>query len=375
MNFTIRPKMVFWMLIICLVLTLLSQVTVISYIMSAPLAFVSCFILSSTTMLPSFLLIWWLDRHEPEPFGLLLLCFFWGAFVATGISIIGNTMAYSIFGIFFNEVLQDFLIVSVMAPIVEEFTKALALFFLYLLFYDEFDNALDGIVYGAICGLGFAWFENISYYMEPFVDHSTNTGVFELIQLFYARGIVSALGGTHVIFSAITGLGFGIYRERGGRTLILLPLALLFSIFAHFMWNTYVHIFTDFFQTSLLSYLIGLPLAVLFLQGPFMVFLIGGILSSWKSEQNLISHYLQDENEDIISKIELHLFTRKNGVRVFRPLLFLQPQSIQKQNRILRYQVQLAFAKWHHEEHDLDWKEIEQIREQIRDIKKTSKQI
>ena len=151
-----------------------------------------------------------------------------------------------------------------MAPVVEEFTKGLAIFFLYLLFYDEFDNALDGIIYGAICGLGFAWFENISYYMEPFIDHSTNTGVFELMQLFYARGIVSALGGTHVIFSIITGLGFGIYRERGGGTLILLPLASSFSIFAHFMWNTYVHIFTDFFHTSLLSYLIGLPLAVLF---------------------------------------------------------------------------------------------------------------
>ena len=374
MNLTIHTKVRFWICIIILSLIPLSKVTVLSYIPSVPLAFGSCFILSCMTMLPSFLLIWWLDRHEPEPFELLLLCFFWGAFVATGISILGNTMAYSIFGIFFSEALQDFLIVSIMAPVVEEFTKGLAIFFLYLLFYDEFDNALDGIIYGAICGLGFAWFENISYYMEPFIDHSTNTGVFELMQLFYARGIVSALGGTHVIFSAITGLGFGIYRERGGGTLILLPLALLFSIFAHFMWNTYVHIFTDFFHTSLLSYLIGLPLAVLFLQGPFMIFLIGGVLSSWKSEQNLISHYLQDENEDVISKIELHLFTRESGIRVFHPLLFLQPHSVQEQNQILRHQVKLAFAKWHHEEHNAEWEEIERIRDQIRHIKNTSNQ-
>ena len=116
-------------------------------------------------------------------------------------------------------------------------------------------------------------------------------------------------------------------------------------------------------------------MAVLFLQGPFMVFLIGGILSSWKSEQNLISHYLQDETEDVISKMELQLFTRENGVRVFHPLLFLQPQSIQNQNRILRHQVQLAFAKWHHEEHDVEWEEIEQIRNQIRHIKNNSNQV
>ena len=127
---------------------------------------------------------------------------------------------------------------------------------------------MDGIIYGAICGLGFAWFENISYYMEPFVDHSSDTGILELLQLFYARGIISALGGTHVIFSAITGLGFGIYRERGGISVVLIPLGLIFAIFAHFLWNTYVHIFTDFFDTPLMSYMVGLPLAVVFLQGP-----------------------------------------------------------------------------------------------------------
>ena len=164
------------------------------------------------------------------------------------------------------------------------------MFFLYILFYDEFDNALDGIIYGAICGLGFAWFENISYYMEPFIDASSDTGLVELFQLFYARGIVRALGGTQVIFYALTGMAFA-YREGG--LILLIPFGLL-SIFAHFLWNTYVHLFTDYFDfIDVLWYWFANGRSIF--TGPFILFLIGGILSSWKSEQ-LLSFIISKTN-------------------------------------------------------------------------------
>ena len=369
MKLQIEPKIVFWILIVFLVLAPLIQLTFIPFILSAPLAFIGCFLLSSLTMFPIFSFIWWLDRHEPEPLWLLLLCFFWGAFVATGISLLGNLLASHLFGLIFTEELQVFLTISITAPIVEECTKGISLFFLYILFYDEFDNALDGIIYGAICGLGFAWFENISYYMEPFTDTSSDTGFLELLQLFYARGIISAVGGTHVIFSALTGLAFGLYRERGGKTIILIPLGLLFSIFAHFLWNTYVNIFTDYFESPLMSYGVGLPMAVLFLQGPFILFLIGGILSSWKAEQRIIAHYLADESLDVVSEAEQHLFQRNNGVRAFYPMLFLQPKILQQKNRILQLQIKLAFLKWHHEIHLDEIENIEQMRYDIIETK------
>ena len=38
-------------------------------------------------------------------------------------------------------------------PFIEEFTKGLALLFIYLFFTKEMDNVVDGIVYGAlVCG-------------------------------------------------------------------------------------------------------------------------------------------------------------------------------------------------------------------------------
>ena len=43
------------------------------------------------------------------------------------------------------------------APIVEEIAKALGVTLIFRLLRAEFDNMRDGIVYGALVGLGFNW--------------------------------------------------------------------------------------------------------------------------------------------------------------------------------------------------------------------------
>src|SRR5262249_52130211 len=45
------------------------------------------------------------------------------------------------------------------APIAEEIAKALGVLLIFWLLRAEFDNMRDGIVYGALVGLGFNWFE------------------------------------------------------------------------------------------------------------------------------------------------------------------------------------------------------------------------
>ena len=47
------------------------------------------------------------------------------------------------------------------APLVEETIKAFALLLLVLFYWKEFDTPLDGFIYGAMIGLGFAWAENV----------------------------------------------------------------------------------------------------------------------------------------------------------------------------------------------------------------------
>ena len=49
------------------------------------------------------------------------------------------------------------------APIAEESAKALGVLLLFWLLRAEFDNMRDGLVYGALVGLGFTWFEAALY--------------------------------------------------------------------------------------------------------------------------------------------------------------------------------------------------------------------
>jgi hypothetical protein len=60
---------------------------------------------------------------------------------------------------------------SIVAPIVEEFLKGLAVVIVFFIFYKEFDSILDGIIYGGIVGLGFAATENTIYiYRNGYLD-------------------------------------------------------------------------------------------------------------------------------------------------------------------------------------------------------------
>ena len=49
------------------------------------------------------------------------------------------------------------------APVIEEILKGLAVVLVFLIFRKEFDSALDGIVYAGVTALGFAATENAYY--------------------------------------------------------------------------------------------------------------------------------------------------------------------------------------------------------------------
>src|SRR3989304_2770005 len=105
--------------------------------------------------------VYWLDRYEKEPHILLGATFFWGAAIAAGGAFLINT----IFGIGIylftgSEAASEIGTASIIAPIVEEFLKGLAVAIVFFMFRKEFDSILDGIIYGGIAALGFAATEN-----------------------------------------------------------------------------------------------------------------------------------------------------------------------------------------------------------------------
>ena len=181
--------------------------------------------------------VYWLDRYEKEPKILLGAAFFWGVVIAAGGAFIINT-AFGI-GIYIftgSESAAEIGTTSIVAPIVEEFLKGLAVAIVFFLFYKEFDSILDGIIYGAIVALGFAATENTIYIYRNGYQESGWGGLFLLV---FIRVII--VGWQHPFYTAFTGIGFAVSRTNKNSLInIIAPLAGFgIAIATHSFHNTF----------------------------------------------------------------------------------------------------------------------------------------
>ncbi len=124
---------------------------------------VSGFIGFATSLLFASIL-YWLDRFEKEPLLLLGGVFLWGAIVAAGSAfLINTTLGLGIYVFTGSNSATDLATGSIVAPMVEEILKGLAVLGVFLVFRREFDSVLDGIIYAGVAALGFAATENVYY--------------------------------------------------------------------------------------------------------------------------------------------------------------------------------------------------------------------
>ncbi len=155
-------------------------------------------------------LIWRFDRYEREPFGLVLINYFWGA--------VGAIILTLIFGSIVNLVIASFVKAEdklmyfgsvLTAPIIEEITKG---FFLFLMVQNKkFDNITDGIVYGGAIGLGFGMTENLMY----FIANSSSMGTWIFVVI--VRTLFSAV--MHCVATGTLGafLGYAKFKKGFGK--------------------------------------------------------------------------------------------------------------------------------------------------------------
>ena len=145
------------------------------------------------------------DRYEKEPMKLLVIPFLWGAIPALFLSIV-----LRIFVLLPPEVQGVNAIQAVWGwlsgPIVEEALKGIVILFIALRKRQEFDDILDGILYGALVGIGFAMNSNIISYLGSFLTR----GFSGFSPVILGQGIVSGLN--QALYSAIFGASLGYAR-------------------------------------------------------------------------------------------------------------------------------------------------------------------
>ena len=224
-------------LLALLVLAMLATgflVLVLAGLESGPVAF-GLAVLLALLPVPAYLaVVLFIDRFEPEPLPMIALTFAWGATIAAFAAVVLNTLGELIVSDQLGTRAAELYGYSISAPVVEEVAKGAVLFGLYLWRRHEFNGLIDGIVYAALVGLGFAMTENVLYYGRGAVEE----GIVGAVGTFVVRGLLSPFA--HPLFTAMTGIGLGIAATTSSRTLrVVAPIAgLVAAILLHSLWNT-----------------------------------------------------------------------------------------------------------------------------------------
>ncbi len=319
-----------------------------------PGVFLLCAAIATLGTVPHVLAILWLDRHEAEPPRLLLASFAWGAVAATGLAGSANRTLHDVLLYFTSDAaLAQRATHELVAPLTEEPAKAIALAALLIFRRRHVDGVLDGIVYGALIGLGFAWFENIGYYLD-----ASHQGTATLLGTAWARGAVSGIG-THATFTGLVGMGMGLYRLAPQRAWWAPSAGLLTAIGAHTAWN---HFFSDIVthRGGLTNLLSEVPLAVLGLQLPFLLLLAGVTVAAWRHEDILIRHQLAREHHPVVHAGDLRRLVPARR-RLDRELTILLTQGVAawwRHRKLTQALIELAFVRYHREP-DPTWHEDE----------------
>ncbi|WP_232711596.1 PrsW family intramembrane metalloprotease [Microbacterium lacus] len=211
-----------------------------------------------------------IDRWEPEPRGLVVFAVAWGAIASVGIALLVDLGIILLIGNSDSSA-RDLFSTVVQAPVVEEVAKALGLLLIFVTARRAIDGPVDGIVYGALVGAGFAFTENIQYFAISYLDG----GAGDLTATFFVRGILSPFA--HAMFTAVAGFALGLAARRGatgGRALGALGLGLIGAIALHAFWN----------GSAMLGDFFGLYLT---LQVPLFIGFMLGILALRREEARL----------------------------------------------------------------------------------------
>lgn len=204
---------------------------------------------------PAILYALWIrstEIYQREPLLAMLGVFIYGATVSVGLAIFLESAAIDVFALFMGTGALSLFLSLVIAPVVEELTKATGVFAMR----GRLDEVENGLVYGAAVGLGFAATENVLYFTDALYSGG---------DIFLFTVVARTLTSTMLHASASAIVGFGIARAGAqarwfGRPSSWLPYYFA-AVLIHALFNlvaSFGEIFED--EEGLIS-LFGLVLA------------------------------------------------------------------------------------------------------------------
>ena len=189
------------------------------------------------TILPSILILlfFYLSDKFKEPRSTILTIFFLGFLICLPAGILNELSR----DFFFNRLnYSENLTWSFLGPAWAEELLKFSILYLVVLRRKEFNEPMDGLVYGVVVSLGFATYENYTYVYEwaEIIAKEENVDYAELSYIIALGRSYSAIP-MHGLNGAVMGYYFGMYAFTGNKKFLILSLALpyLFHGFYNFL--------------------------------------------------------------------------------------------------------------------------------------------
>jgi len=188
------------------------------------------------------------ERYAREKVIPLFLCFLWGATIAIIASIILEFVLEISLAVSIDKIDNFGIMLAIfIAPFAEELTKPLALRLKTV--KRELDELEDGLIYGAVAGLGFSATENLLYGYS-FLSEGLSIFIF----LMFLRSVGGCL--LHASATSLTGYGYGRSIMKKTSLLRVLPFFVL-AISVHAFYNFLV-------SFDMMGLVLGLFVALMF---------------------------------------------------------------------------------------------------------------
>jgi RsiW-degrading membrane proteinase PrsW (M82 family) len=316
-----------------------------------------------------------MDRNEKEPWRLVLVAAAWGAIVATSLVIWGEGV--------WETTAQQSLVpgpgldasIAFMAGVLEELAKGSAVVLLFLVMRDDFDDVVDGIVYGAAVGLGFNFMESMTYMTNLYaIFQPEGIGGYAAGFQWYARQVLGLFFG-HATYTAFIGAGLGVarqlptVRQKG----FAIASGFIIAIAAHFSWDAWLTFFP--IQNNVFG-LVEIHLRTLIMTGPFTAAVIALLVFGIRYEGQSLRDQFRKEAESgsgVILPDEVPILASpwQRLKQRFRALGRGGFRAYFKIARLQSAQLDLAMERWHRERREIDTplEAEEKLRERVLELR------